>query len=250
MVSLRLKHSEGGMRCSSGETLSEEQLSAAIDGHADEKVLAHLASCPQCATRLAMARTTETFLGSSLYRFDCPSSQELIDYHLGLVNSSTDKRITRHLALCVACREEIETLRGFLLADHPHAHIAAPVQCQSKLVSALNDIVASILPRNPQFVVRGTAHAAVSARAGNTTVLLVPEQDQQQQLTLAGQLLDDNLEQWIGAQVEIYQETQLVHSTVIDELGGFAIQSLTQSSTTVRIIPATGQAIVVPAIEL
>ena len=246
----QLKRSEGGMGCNSRETLTEEQLSAAIDGQASDNVLEHLASCPICSARLALARTAETTMRTRLYRFDCPSSQELTDYHMGLVNSTTDRQITRHLALCVTCQAEIETLRSFMHTDHPYAHLVAPTQAAPSLSSALHDLIASILPPTPQLALRGNSLRNLTARAGSTTLMLVPERDKSGQLTLAGQILDDDIDQWIGAQVEIYHNEHISHSSMIDELGGFALHAIPSETITLRVIPHKGRAIKVPALDL
>lgn len=238
------------MACTSREALSEEQLSAAIDGQASDIVLEHLASCPICSARLASARAAESALHTRLYRFDCPSSQELTDYHMGLVNSTTDRQITRHLALCVTCQAEIETLRSFLHIDHPYAHLAAPTQAAPSLSSTLQDLIANILPPMPQLALRGKSLRNLTAKAGNTTLMLVPERDKSGQLTLAGQILDDDIDQWIGAQVELYLNEHISHSSMIDELGGFALHAVPDETITLRVIPHKGRAIKVPALEL
>ncbi len=238
------------MRCNAEETLTEEQISAAIDGQASEKVLEHLSICLVCSARLALSRTAEAALHTRLYRFDCPSSQALSDYHMGLVNSATDRHITRHLALCITCQQEIEILRSFLLADHPHARIASSSQAVPSFSSMLHDVVANILPRNPQLALRGTSLSSLTAKAGNTTLMLIPERDQHGQLVLAGQILDENIDNWIGAQIEMYHHEQISHHTVIDELGGFALYAIPSDDIILRIIPRNGQAIRVHALEL
>ena len=77
------------MTCSLNSPLSEDTLSAVIDGLVDDETSAHLAQCPGCRARLEAARAVEHSLHTRLYRFDCPSSQELADYHLGFV-AATD----------------------------------------------------------------------------------------------------------------------------------------------------------------
>ena len=56
------------MLCSAPPPLTDDQLSAALDGEADQVVLDHLERCPSCTARLEQARRAERALAGRLYR--------------------------------------------------------------------------------------------------------------------------------------------------------------------------------------
>src|SRR5262245_19268329 len=114
------------MQCSSPPPLTDNQITAALDGEADPAALAHLAQCPSCSARLADARRFERRAQRRLYRWDCPSSQLLGDYHLGLVTPGDERTVRRHLAQCARCAEELEELRRFLVDGEPAQPHAPP----------------------------------------------------------------------------------------------------------------------------
>src|SRR4051812_31148696 len=77
--------------------LSDDMLYAALDGVAPAEVLAHLETCAPCAARLEQARAFDHRLSDTLYRWDCPPSLELSNYHFGLLTTAQERAIASHL---------------------------------------------------------------------------------------------------------------------------------------------------------
>ena len=48
-----------------------------------------------------------------LFRFDCPESEVLAEYHSGSLENELREKIAAHLENCVRCREELEAFREF-----------------------------------------------------------------------------------------------------------------------------------------
>ena len=92
------------MQCRFPPPLTEDQISAAIDGEVEPGVLQHLSQCTSCMSRLEQARRFEQALRARLYRWDCPPVQQLGDYHLGLLSQAGADAIARHLGQCERCR--------------------------------------------------------------------------------------------------------------------------------------------------
>src|SRR5438128_6726342 len=110
------------MKCNHPPPLTPDQLSDAIDGSADEAVRAHLADCPSCAARLADARLAEERLRARLFRWDCPTSQQLGDYEQGRLAAPEAATVASHVEQCVRCTQELAELRAFMaLPDQPRA---------------------------------------------------------------------------------------------------------------------------------
>src|SRR5437868_700705 len=100
--------------CRFSSPLTEDELEAALDGVADSSIEQHLQACPYCAARLAEIERFENALTGALYRWDCPSTQELGEYHLRLLSDERQTAITDHLKACLRCRDEFAEIRRFV----------------------------------------------------------------------------------------------------------------------------------------
>lgn len=56
-------------------------------------------------------------LKECLYRFNCPSADELGDFYLEILPEAIRKRIKQHLEFCTHCREELRVLEQFEQAE-------------------------------------------------------------------------------------------------------------------------------------
>jgi len=107
------------MECSKPGAIRDEELLAYLAG---EKVrlfvVQHLAECQRCAAQLAAYKRIELTLTSKLYRWDCPPSQVLGEYYLGVLSKELTAAVKNHLGLCPLCAAEVATLTEFLENDH------------------------------------------------------------------------------------------------------------------------------------
>jgi hypothetical protein len=235
------------MQCSSPPPLTDDQITAALDGDAEPSVLNHLARCPSCAVRLAEARQVEQTLKASLRRWDCPKPQQLADYHLGRVSRTDDRAIARHLEQCVRCTEEIEELRLFLATEkkpRPEPPPARPAR------PSLGTLFARMLPQAPALAMRGAGREPLMAEADGTTIFLNVETTADGRIMLRGQLVADDLDRWTGALVEARQSSVLQAAAAVDDVGGFSCGPLLAGPTELRITPQSGRMLVLPDIEL
>ena len=235
------------MQCSSPPPLTDNQITAALDGEADRSVLAHLEHCPSCVARLADARRFEQRAQQLLYRWDCPSPQQLGDYHLGLVAPEDERAVRRHLAQCARCAEELEELRRFLVdGELAQAHTPpAP-----RLRPSIGRLVARMLPRSPALAMRGAGAGPFMAEADGTTILIDVLTDAARQITLRCQLVSDDQERWTGALAELRQAGALRATAVVDDLGGFSCGPLVAGTAELRVTPERGRMLVLEAIDL
>src|SRR5690348_15054930 len=75
------------MECSKQGAIRDEELLAYLAGEKVRPfVVQHLAECQRCAAQLAAYQRIELTLTSKLYRWDCPPSQVLGEYYLGLLS--------------------------------------------------------------------------------------------------------------------------------------------------------------------
>jgi len=164
------------MECTKPGAIRDEELLAYLAGeNVRPFVVQHLAECQHCSSQMAAYQRVELALTSKLYRWDCPPSQVLGEYQLGLLSKELTAAVKNHLAMCVLCATEVATLTEFLAHD-PLLTERAPVPSASVQTSSphnnhrsgqgtkgvldrLGDrsragvrrIVATLLPPQPRF---------------------------------------------------------------------------------------------------
>ena len=102
------------MRCIIPPQLSDDDLSAVLDGLVDDQIQKHLEACPACAARLQRMEQLDLSLQQQLKRFECPTTLQLGDYHLHMLEPEAIKKIEQHLEICPLCRNELTMLVQFL----------------------------------------------------------------------------------------------------------------------------------------
>jgi anti-sigma factor RsiW len=239
------------MWCSAPPPLTDDQLSAVIDGVSDRSVQEHLDQCSGCAARLAHARQVEQMLTTQLRRWDCPTPQQLGNYHLGMAEQAEDRRIVRHLESCAACMAEVEELRRFL-SDEVEAPQAAPRAVPAPRPSRprLGELVARLLPQAPAMALRGAASGPIVAEVDGITLILDVQSSSEGKVDVVGQIASDDQDAWTGALVEVRAEGTLVALAEVDDLGGFTCISLPASPVDLRATTPGGKTVVLPSVDL
>jgi anti-sigma factor RsiW len=239
------------MECSSPPPLSDDAISAILDGLADPSALSHVSACPSCAARLRDAQQAEGRLHARLRRFDCPPPDRLGEYHFGMLPADAERATRAHLAACLRCQEELEQLRVFMLADDPEALPANPPAPRAlrpeRRAPRLRELVARLLPA-PALALRGAASRTRAYEAGDVTVLVTVEPSSGGAL-LVGQLLADDEEQWAGALIEARQGGALVATAALDELAMFRVGPLVAAPADLRIVSPAGASIAIVGVE-
>ena len=236
------------MLCSVPPPLTDDQLSAALDGEADQAVREHLERCPSCAARLEQARLAERALAGRLYRWDCPSARRLSEYYLGMVDQAEARAIARHLEQCARCSAEIEQLRLFLAADQD-APLPLP-QPSRPPRPRLAERMARLLPPTPALAMRGAGPAPIVAEAAGVTLFLHLQPAADRRLNISGQVVADEPEHWAGALVELRSAGALLAVAALDELGGWSAGPLPAGPAELRVTREDGVVVVLPEVEL
>ncbi len=237
------------MSCSNPPPVSDEDINLALDGVASEEVMAHLAMCDGCMARLTEAQRFEQGVRAPLYRWDCPTPEELGVYHLGFLSGSQERAVTKHLTVCVRCADEVEVLRTFLVGDtapQPQTESATIAERGWQPRTQLATLVARIMPSRPGFgAVRGGGHAPLVAHSPVATIVLDPVEQGPTETMLVGQIADDEDDQdrWTGALVAAYLKGAFVGAAVVDDLGSFTCGPLPSGNLQIHITSETGPAI-------
>jgi len=234
------------MECIISLPLTDEALSLALDGLADQETQEHLLRCPACSASLTNMRRFDVALQQRLRRFDCPSPQELADYHFGLLDTEQAAAVKQHLTQCPRCQNDLAVLIQFL-----------NLSLDEDLVS--DNIIPSGIPHN---VVR--AHPAQIAgnlalkgldnemshdmKAGSAKVFLeskvIP-----QGIQLSGQVIDSQIN-WIGAIGEAWQNGQPHNISILDDMCEFKFNFDNKAKVTLYITAANGTTIVIEEIAI
>lgn len=245
--------------------LTEDQISDLLDGEINQDVMSHLEQCPGCTQRVERARMTEQRLKQRLYRFDCPSSQRLSEYHLDLMPPETRSAITLHLEHCPHCRSELEALAVFL--DQDAAVRSEPVRSEPVPKPAapklrLGDLLAILVPQTSQLALRGAPDASTPILRGPSSgplmfevagITIFIEMDQphkpHNEFFITGQFLAET-GLWQGALVQVWQNEVIRAVTTIDEMGQFSCGPLNLGIIDVRITAEGGSVLMIQSIRL
>jgi hypothetical protein len=253
------------MECSEPGAIRDEELLAYIDGvPVRPAVLAHLAHCQYCSSRLATYQRMDRKLIQRLYRWDCPANEVLGEYQLGLLSNEQAAGVRDHLRRCALCAAEVVILTNFLANDPlivvpvpispqvaTHAHNSHSLwdakhmleQWRTEGVASIRRIVATLLSEQPRLayqrdIIDATAQWPRRYSAEGLTISLQVERTPQHahqrgSLQLLGFVTSDGkaLEELQGTSVLLSSQTkvgddQAVHSQVIDELGNFLFSAL------------------------
>jgi hypothetical protein len=132
----------------------EELLRHALD---DESlpwgVEEHLEQCSICRQRLARYKNVETFLTTKLYRSQCPDATKLNFYCAGLMPPDERVDIAKHIAYCPLCADEVADIQYMLKDFAAFSETTSP----PSPLPTVRRIIASLVPWQPQLVMRGDA---------------------------------------------------------------------------------------------
>ena len=239
------------MVCSIPPAITDEQISAALDDAAEPAVQNHLRHCASCAARLERARAAERALASRLHRWDCPSAGQLGDYHMGLFDQEQTRMIAQHIEHCASCAAEVAQLRLFLAAEPAPAPAAPPSRPRwPGLGELIARLIAAPPGAMPALAMRGAGPAPLVAEADGVTIFLDVQPALDGNITLIGQLMADDQDDWAGALVELRQAGALQATAALDDLGGWSCGRLPAGPSELRITRQDSRSVTLPQVDL
>lgn len=81
-----------------------------VDQGTNGELQARIKSCPACTHAAKEMRVLQAKLITRLYRVTCPTSLELGEYKLGMLDKQRAYEIKNHLVICQKCRQEFALL--------------------------------------------------------------------------------------------------------------------------------------------
>lgn len=219
------------MECSTPPPLSDETLSAVLDGELTETTRQHLAQCPFCVGRLEEMRKMDTVIMNKL-RPVHPSPQQIGDYLLGYLDAELVDSLQHHLEWCPLCQNELELHQQYVkIEEEP----------------ALNPIISLWPPHdisrekavriNGSNVLKGlnddeTTH---DVRVGTARIFLEMSTTPKGYL-LSGQVIDSE-QNWASAAAELWQADAFQQVSVLDEGAEFRFEFTAASPVSLYITP-------------
>lgn len=209
--------------------LTEDQISAAIDGEADDSVREIIASDPATAAFVEEARKFENTLRQKLYRWDCPGTQELANYHQGLLSVFEASVIEEHVRHCSKCQQDLAELQDFLAADlddDSSLELEHKLSIDMRFRRSEELLIQPHLSSEMALVeMRGEDDNKRSFQVnaiGLTLFLEAEPEDEEWEIT--GAIVADDVEEQPGLKhiiVEFWQDNRLIAAIFTDEDGNF-----------------------------
>jgi hypothetical protein len=218
-------HREEPGICRRPPSPNEIDLIAAVDGEAEEQVVAHLRDCPHCAQRARDFDELQQLLRQRLYRILCPSSDDLLAYRQGWLDERRTATVRSHLRDCPHCASELRLLDE-----------AAGAPPWPPPISRLRRLIAMALPpqRQPIAVyggLRGGGHGGQYAYRAEHLELTLDVQyaaSQPGRVVLVGMLFDEAAPpgEIQRATASLLEGDFVVSSAPLDELGNFVLDDI------------------------
>lgn len=214
--------------CIQPPPLTDAILSDVLDGLADGMTLHHLESCPFCRQRFDLFQRLDNALIRRLARFECPSSQHLVDYHARLLETDSED-VKAHVANCPRCQDELAMLESFIVDepllvevprdDSPNVIRPSRVVWQAQLIDSSELAAARGLDEIKTY----------DARAGSATIY-IEARENNGHVALAGQVIDASVD-WSSGLAELWQAETLASFTILDDFGSFQFQITSPSAS-------------------
>lgn len=199
----------------------------------------------------------ESNLQSKLFRAGCPPTEQLGEFHLGLLDPQSEKVIRYHLALCHLCQADINALGMFLeevadTIDYRDLHTPKPATLRKWIAELGRKMQGSEAARNPAPAFRGTEETSKPKPqhyyVGDTQIML----DIQSDLTkanlfqLIGTVMSD-MDQFETAQ--LLKDETVVQDVSVDDLGNFEF-NLLESDRYAIVIKGLENQITIPTVSI
>jgi len=251
------------MVCSQPELVKGEDLLAYLAGEqVKPEILQHLSSCAYCTEQLQEYRFMELSLLRTLYRWDCPSSQTLGEYQLGMLVRQEEQSVSVHLEKCVQCTQEVRALSAFLSNDSMFAGTQAEIAKateQQPMMQAMRDVrttaethmrklIATLLPTAPRLAFQRSQTSAVSSwpkRYGVDDVLITMQMEasamKRSQTYLVGFIARKNqsIDTFDGTPVQLLDVSgEIVATALINKFGNVSFKLPAEGTYSIEIQPA------------
>lgn len=225
--------------------LDDKQLLAYLDGVADERTISHLKGCAHCREKAEMLDKMQRRLTARLYRFNCPSSMELGEYHLRMLPASQMLVIGQHVRECPHCAREVAELEGFLVPEAPVESLLGRAKLLIARYVGPGDVTFTPAP-----ALRGEAKGPITFAAEGIIIVLDIQPATEGSVDILGQVAADDQDDWTGALVELRKDHLPNISSTVDDLGAFQCKGVSPGQHELRIASKEGSVVLISSFEI
>jgi hypothetical protein len=240
------------MKCSTPPPLTDEEISAALEGELDARIQQHLDKCVYCTARLVAAQQFERTLNKQLYRLNCPQPDELSDYIVGMLADSRRRTIAHHLETCSLCQAEVTHLQSFLNPpkQEPRSNVSKKSPSpQRRFISPLRIQPSNQAGMTRSGVSRSQQKTELIAGADGVTVFLEIQQHGTE-VRLTGQVMAESDVSWGGALLELRRGDQLQAAVILEDVGEFTCENIPVGEYELRVTGEEGQQLLLDTFQV
>jgi hypothetical protein len=229
-----------------GPHFADEVLLAYLDGEADIETVMKIEQSPADMKRVKQLAGIHNKLIKRFYRMECPSSESLGEYQLGILGRAGMIDVAKHLRICPVCRMELNQLREFLRNPEPIGQTGIIEELQVVFAYLIGDRAkgSEHLPLTPAFSsLRGGSSEPLILEAEGALITLDIQSDGDI-LNISGQVAADDQDLWTGTSLWLYQENEFLCQAVLDDLGAFQCDGIPPGEVELQFEVKSGMVIV------
>lgn len=219
--------------CIDPNKIESWHLDAYVDGFAPSDVMAHIEDCPTCRQKVAAIRKENDRLKTSLFRYNCPDTDQLLNYQWGLLPVEESLRVSTHLIKCSYCLQESQQLSPPLLEKQPEqkaGYITSKLQNFRLHIAHLAPYQLSVVRHSePELtVIRGQSPITQVYKIAELDMDIVLNHWLENDKTyfLQGQLLGIKPDQLVVFQVSLLQDNEQLITSNLTDAGVFKFPSV------------------------
>lgn len=221
--------------CIAPNQIESWHLDAYVDGIAPAEIAAHVENCSACQQKVVAIRKENHQLNVSLFRYNCPDPDKLLNYQWGLLNDEDALQLSVHLARCPYCSQESQQLAPSEAEDQPASWAEQAIQ--KFFEKKLRLFVAHLSPYQLSPVRHSEPEVAVvRGQSPTTQVYTITELDldvilnrwieNDRTYILQGQLLGIKPDQLKEFQVGLLQDDKQLATSPLTDAGVFKFSAI------------------------
>lgn len=224
----------------SGSHFTDADLLAYLDGEVDPEVASQIERSPAARERAEELARIQSRLTARFYRLECPKSEILGEYHLGLLSQRQSIDVAKHLLECPHCTRELDQLTDYL-SERPDPFKGIKVLIARWVGEKGGGPSTGEVAFAPAFaMLRGSSQVPVSLEADGILIILDIQPAATERATILGQVAADEQDLWTGSTIEVRQEGVQICTAVVDDLGAFSCGELSTGQAELLLISKSG----------
>jgi hypothetical protein len=202
--------------------VTDAELLAYIEGESDGELVERIKQSDMLSKRVHQLRQEIKWLTAHSFRRTCPDTDELGDFHLGVLSAARARAIEQHLARCPFCAREMVQYGRFL--GEPPEQPGLVRRVIVSLAKLLDNGLSSGQPLKPAYALRGE-EGLVLYQTDRLQISLDVQDDVEKAgyKSIVGIITGEDAH---ALSVDLWKEGQYLDTASVDETGGFTLSGL------------------------